>query len=304
VYCVQYVKDTKWKQFTTISVCISLEEYCVQYVKDTKWKQFTTQPLPSINARQLCSIRQRYKMKAIHNQLCKVVKKEPTVFNTSKIQNESNSQHIFKWTIGFPYCVQYVKDTKWKQFTTVDHIAYHQSQLCSIRQRYKMKAIHNTSPYSAAMLSTVFNTSKIQNESNSQLTSNNSATLPDCVQYVKDTKWKQFTTKIYHNQLIYYCVQYVKDTKWKQFTTKPTTQSRFLWLCSIRQRYKMKAIHNGNGKILERTLTVFNTSKIQNESNSQRALVMMIFALDCVQYVKDTKWKQFTTGTDLNVSQM
>ncbi len=40
-------------------------------------------------------------------------------------------------------------------------------------------------------------------------------------------------------------------------------------LCSIRQRYKMKAIHNANTIAIGAYNTVFNTSKIQNESNSQ-----------------------------------
>ena len=35
--------------------------------------------------------------------------------------------------------------------------------------------------------------------------------------------------------------------------------------------------------------TVFNTSKIQNESNSQPLSVDEYFSYNCVQYVKDTK---------------
>ena len=35
-----------------------------------------------------------------------------TVFNTSKIQNESNSQRCYKYKTIYLYCFQYFKDTK------------------------------------------------------------------------------------------------------------------------------------------------------------------------------------------------
>ena len=47
----------------------------------------------------------------------------------------------------------------------------------------------------------------------------------------------------------------------KHFSFKP--------LCLIFQRYKMKAIHNSNFIPSISACTVFNISKIQNESNSQ-----------------------------------
>ena len=141
------------------------------------------------------------------------------MFNTSKIQNESNSQLVSAKQIIKVHCVQYVKDTKWKQFTTMP----------------VMRGSAGT---------TVFNTSKIQNESNSQLKS-----------------WFDILNR--------YCVQYVKDTKWKQFTTIKDWLIPGTILCSIRQRYKMKAIHNLPTVIPFWNSTVFNTSKIQNESNSQ-----------------------------------
>ena len=43
----------------------------------------------------------------------------------------------------------------------------------------------------------------------------------------------------------------------------------FCTLFSILQRYKMKAIHNCGVELNIPIITVFNTSKIQNESNSQ-----------------------------------
>ena len=51
----------------------------------------------------------------------------------------------------------------------------------------------------------------------------------------------------------------------------------------------MKAIHNHSAKILINFSTVFNTSKIQNESNSQHSGDVLHLYLYCVQYVKDTK---------------
>ena len=51
-----------------------------------------------------------------------------------------------------------------------------------------MKAIHNSTENRQKNNSTVFNTSNIQNESNSQQTSSKSLSTHNCVQYVKYTK--------------------------------------------------------------------------------------------------------------------
>jgi len=91
--------------------------------------------------------------------------------------------------------------------------------LCSIFQRYKSKAIHNSYLACAMASSVVFNISKIQIESNSQLS------------YVD-------------NKIKISCVQYFKDTNRKQFTTICCCASFKNALCSIFQRYKSKAIHN------------------------------------------------------------
>jgi len=91
--------------------------------------------------------------------------------------------------------------------------------LCSIFQRYKSKAIHNCSPLLKKICNVVFNISKIQIESNSQL-------------HVRLLAWQHC------------CVQYFKDTNRKQFTTKTLNSYQLFRLCSIFQRYKSKAIHN------------------------------------------------------------
>ena len=173
------------------------------------------------------------------------IKLRCTVFNISKIQNESNSQQYVESAVTEADCVQYFKDTKWKQFTTQIYEGNIYQALCSIFQRYKMKAIHNKVGRKYFSLKTVFNISKIQNESNSQ---RRLVSRPDGG----------------------YCVQYFKDTKWKQFTTCRLYQCSSCTLCSIFQRYKMKAIHNWHPVPLSRSYTVFNISKIQNESNSQQ----------------------------------
>jgi len=84
----------------------------------------------------LCSIYQRYKLKAIHN--------------------ESASLDVLKW-------------------------------LCSIYQRYKLKAIHNTKLASVTEIGVVLNISKIQTESNSQHHVMTSRVTLCCAQYIKDT---------------------------------------------------------------------------------------------------------------------
>ena len=51
-----------------------------------------------------------------------------------------------------------------------------------------MKAIHNAYLYIVDGIKTVFNTSKLQNESNSQLDAPAGTLITNCVQYVKITK--------------------------------------------------------------------------------------------------------------------
>ena len=143
--CDQYVKDTIWKQFTTSHILTFLhiklwpicqrynlkaihnamfgldptttvvtnmskiqsesnsQQYkhkahrvgcCDQYVKDTIWKQFTTS-------------------------VAKATLQHLVVTNMSKIQSESNSQPAMLKQHYYNGCDQYVKDTIWKQFTTL-----------------------------------------------------------------------------------------------------------------------------------------------------------------------------------------
>ena len=243
---------------------------CVQYFKDTNRKQFTTNRSAVGLKTGLCSIFQRYKSKAIHNDKMDVLKCSLVVFNISKIQIESNSQlPRNSYECGYS-CVQYFKDTNRKQFTTLLCTCMEKLELCSIFQRYKSKAIHNLFLYVRSKVAVVFNISKIQIESNSQLCVTACITISSCVQYFKDTNRKQFTTRY----------------------TVPVIIHQ---LCSIFQRYKSKAIHNSVSPPASLSAVVFNISKIQIESNSQQFFPWLHCYFSCVQYFKDTNRKQFTT---------
>ena len=142
----------------------------------------------------LCSIRQRYNLKANHNGIASKHFAILVVFNTSKIQFESKSQHFVVFILKIQSCVQYVKDTIWKQITTYVSLLLNIVMLCSIRQRYNLKANHNQQIVLLIQENVVFNTSKIQFESKSQPFLLISLKNFCCVQYVKDTIWKQITT--------------------------------------------------------------------------------------------------------------
>jgi hypothetical protein len=63
---------------------------------------------------------------------------------------------------------------------------------------------------------------------------------------------------------------------------------KMMQLCSTRQRYNLKAIHNGGRGGYHSSNAVFNTSKIQSESNSQHPHHFATMIYSCVQHVKDT----------------
>ncbi len=142
----------------------------------------------------LCSTSQRYKMKGNHNTLWYYNFQISIVFNKSKIQNERKSQPFSTSPLSKKNCVQQVKDTKWKEITTVLKKTITKQQLCSTSQRYKMKGNHNTFRFNELHCTIVFNKSKIQNERKSQLASTTIFNNSYCVQQVKDTKWKEITT--------------------------------------------------------------------------------------------------------------
>ena len=189
-------------------------------------------------------IPQRYNLKAIHNPKRRIILNFVGVTNTSKIQSESNSQLGEDEAQTISRCHQYLKDTIWKQFTTIFSSEFVMTAVSPIPQRYNLKAIHNTgkvigtfaevSPIpqrynlkaihnelNSVNLSDfgVTNTSKIQSESNSQLPGLFTNTISGCHQYLKDTIWKQFTTTFILTVFMIRCHQYLKDTIWKQFTT-------------------------------------------------------------------------------------
>ena len=55
---------------------------------------------------QLCSVNQRYNLKAIHNMMCWGDDREFVVLSKSKIQSKSNSQHVLVMEKHFVCCAQ------------------------------------------------------------------------------------------------------------------------------------------------------------------------------------------------------
>jgi len=249
---------------------------CHQYLKDTIWKQFTTLGKEDSPVFRVSPIPQRYNLKAIHNVFIGIIILRYGVTNTSKIQSESNSQRTMNLTSESIRCHQYLKDTIWKQFTTSQPEQSQSYGVSPIPQRYNLKAIHNCPGPCLNTLTGVTNTSKIQSESNSQRLKYSCPLANRCHQYLKDTIWKQFTTRRRILRLRNWCHQYLKDTIWKQFTTVRTLSTILPWVSPIPQRYNLKAIHNVGAFVYIRFSGVTNTSKIQSESNSQRVNVSLV----------------------------
>ena len=59
-------------------------------------------------------------------------------------------------------------------------------------------------------------------------------------------------------------------------------------MCSVFQRYNLKAIHNGCQRVFIQHLNVLSISKIQSKSNSQHNDDSDDKAVECAQYFKDT----------------
>jgi len=225
----------------------------------------------------LWNLCQRYNLKAIHNDMSRPEKITTVVESMSKIQSESNSQLALGIDQPFRGCGIYVKDTIWKQFTTIRHKVHGKPLLWNLCQRYNLKAIHNLRSCILELLQVVESMSKIQSESNSQQPLWGYILICGCGIYVKDTIWKQFTTNIRKLKII-----------------------GELWnLC---QRYNLKAIHNVLFDTPRPPYVVESMSKIQSESNSQQARTVSVAPASCGIYVKDTIWKQFTTGSGDNPS--
>jgi len=143
---------------------------CVIYVKDTIWKQITTYSIFNFRSWRLCYLCQRYNLKANHNLVFQIKFSAKVVLSMSKIQSESKSQPLQNTTQKGVSCVIYVKDTIWKQITThMGHRLWNDTVVLSM--------------------------SKIQSESKSQLRVLSLLVYPCCVIYVKDTIWKQITTR-------------------------------------------------------------------------------------------------------------
>jgi len=141
--------------------------------------------------------------------------------------------------------------------------------------------------------------SKIQSESNSQQSVGIPPQSECCDQYVKDTIWKQFTTRrmrwLPERELWPICQRYNLKAI-HNIARCMSTDSRLWPIC---QRYNLKAIHNCDVFAPPISSVVTNMSKIQSESNSQPLSVAQGLSYCCDQYVKDTIWKQFTTEGEI-----
>ena len=137
---------------------------------------------------------QRYNLKAIHN-FCQLLPWPLlVVVPMSKIQSESNSQQPGFLLSQWICCGSNVKDTIWKQFTTMFLKRILLFKLWFQCQRYNLKAIHNPYAVWTRPASVVVPMSKIQSESNSQPVLSARLIINCCGSNVKDTIWKQFTT--------------------------------------------------------------------------------------------------------------
>jgi len=191
------------------------------------------------------------------------------VLNISKIQSESNSQQREVLQFLEKGCAQYIKDTIWKQFTTCWGCETPCNRLCSIYQRYNLKAIHNRQGAIPTTIPAVLNISKIQSESNSQHNDLTYDNAKSCAQYIKDTIWKQFTTRRKTHIVSQRLCSIYQRYNLKAIHNLVTRALNETLLCSIYQRYNLKAIHNINCVSDIFPGAVLNISKIQSESNSQ-----------------------------------
>ncbi len=140
----------------------------------------------------------------------------------------------------------------------------------------------------------VFNKSKIQNERKSQLETLNGFILLIVFNKSKIQNERKSQPYLVMPLVLVNCVQQVKDTKWKEITTQSAWIFRLPLLCSTSQRYKMKGNHNSISPVPVKSQLcstsqrykmkgnhneiyyadflyqiVFNKSKIQNERKSQ-----------------------------------
>ena len=142
---------------------------CYQFLKDTIWKQFTTQRTSPRQIQKVLPVPQRYNLKAIHNYTSPKPRTPAGVTSSSKIQFESNSQLASYAARMLDRCYQFLKDTIWKQFTTMCVFNGSRVTVLPVPQRYNLKAIHNIKAKVQFNLHGVTSSSKIQFESNSQL---------------------------------------------------------------------------------------------------------------------------------------
>ena len=148
-------------------------------------------------------------------------------------------------------------------------------------------------------------------------------------QYVKDTIWKQITTSVLTPFITSKLFFNTSKIQFESKSQQAMQSNGIIKSCfSIRQRYNLKANHNRVAALCSAVLLFFNTSKIQFESKSQHFASHSVTLSGCFsirqrynlkanhnyssgscafrivvfQYVKDTIWKQITTGRRRSLS--
>ena len=217
-----YVKDTFWKQITTmyplnssfITLCLTMSKIH----SESKSQQLAIKPWMVDYCVSLC---QRYILKANHNRVLPYCEWCKLCLTMSKIHSESKSQQAAQTATISTYCVSlcqryilkanhnyftntnwkygtvshYVKDTFWKQITT----GYDDKLVC------------------VALCLTM---SKIHSESKSQQKMNHLIYCEHCVslcqRYILKANHNSISAAIPARETVSH---YVKDTFWKQITT-------------------------------------------------------------------------------------
>ena len=321
----QCVKDTIWKQITTVVLLALPCRKVFISVSKIQFESKSQHPVAELNNWGGClSVCQRYNLKANHNALRYEHGARTGVYQCVKdtIWKQITTWFIRCWTFGSVFIsvskIQFESKSQLFRLLVPTWI-----RCLSVCQRYNLKANHNQVQTLALLqwgvyqcvkdtiwkqittcfcVSHIFNgvfisVSKIQFESKSQLIVFPSSTGSWCLSVCQ-----RYNLKANHNSLRYTLLfglgvyQCVKDTIWKQITT----------------------IHNG---INTKLLVFISVSKIQFESKSQRRMSRFRRLWWCLsvcqrynlkanhnlsrkyafvfwgvyQCVKDTIWKQITT---------
>ena len=171
--------------------------WCVKDRQITNWKQFTTGSMPIEVNNSVCQRSSNHKLKAIHNcynkhkQLMSWCVKDRQITNWKQFTTDLQNR------ISRYRCVKDRQITNWKQFTTLPCAYLLCPLVCQRSSNHKLKAIHNCILVFLLNLIGVSKIVKSQIESNSQLRLITAFYDSGCVKDRQITNWKQFTTVLH-----------------------------------------------------------------------------------------------------------